>query len=86
MGHCLSISWELATVWRHVTSLIVSVGSGNGLVPPGNRPLTEPMLTKFYDIILSVVNELIRCEQMTQYITGGDFFFGKKKSNIVWQD
>ena len=29
----------------------VNLGSGNGLVPSGNKPLPEPMLTKFYDII-----------------------------------
>ena len=29
--------------------LWVNVGSGNGLVPSGNKPLLEPMLTKFHD-------------------------------------
>ena len=27
----------------------VSIGSGNGLVPSGNKPLPETMLTKFYE-------------------------------------
>ena len=49
------------------------------------------MLTKFYDIILSVVNELIRCEQMTQYITDDDFFWKKiqilcGKINQIWSE
>ena len=26
----------------------VNIGSGNGLVPSGNKPLPEPMLTKIY--------------------------------------
>ena len=26
----------------------VNIGSGNGLMPPGNKPLPEPMLTEFY--------------------------------------
>ena len=26
----------------------VSIGSGNGLVPSGNKPLAEPMLTQIY--------------------------------------
>ena len=26
----------------------VNIGSGNGLVPPGNKPLAEPMLTQIY--------------------------------------
>ena len=25
----------------------VNIGSGNGLVPSGNKPLPEPMLTQF---------------------------------------
>ena len=28
-----------------------SAGSGNGLVPSGNKPLPEPMLTQIYDAI-----------------------------------
>ena len=26
----------------------VNIGSGNGLVPPGNKPLPEPVLTQIY--------------------------------------
>ena len=32
--------------WREVNT-----GSGNGLVPSGNKPLPEPMWSKFYDAI-----------------------------------
>ena len=31
----------LMTTWQ------VNIGSGNGLVPSGNKPLPEPMLTQF---------------------------------------
>ena len=27
----------------------VNIGSGNGLVPSGNKPLPKPMLTQFID-------------------------------------
>ena len=30
---------------------LVNIGSGNDLVSSGNKPLPEPMLTKFYDTI-----------------------------------
>ena len=29
---------------------LVNIGSGNGLVPSGNKPLPEPMLTQTYVI------------------------------------
>ena len=28
--------------------LLVNIGSGNGLVPSGNKPLPDPMLTQIY--------------------------------------
>ena len=31
--------------------LLVNIGSGNGLVPSGNKPLPEPVLTKISDVI-----------------------------------
>ena len=32
--------------WRHMaTEIWVNIGSGNGLVPDGTKPLPEPMLT-----------------------------------------
>ena len=39
---------------RQMTSLMISqynIGSGNGLVPSGNKPLSEPMLTQIYAAI-----------------------------------
>ena len=36
---------------QDLTDKAVIIGSGNGLVPPGNKPLPDPILTKFYDAI-----------------------------------
>ena len=38
----------------------VNIGSDNGLVPDGNKPLPVPMLTKFHDTIMASLgtNEL----------------------------
>ena len=33
------------------TPMICQIGSGNGLVLPGNKPLPEPMLTQIYVVI-----------------------------------
>ena len=33
------------------SAVLQYIGSGNGLEPSGNKPLPEPMLTKFYDTI-----------------------------------
>ena len=44
----LSISCEIALRWMHETSLIVNIGSGNGLVLPSNKPLPEPVLTQLF--------------------------------------
>ena len=32
--------------------LMINIGSGIGLVPSGNKPLPEPMSTKFYVSVL----------------------------------
>ena len=40
------ISWEIAQIWMSL-DFIVNIGSGNGLVPSGNKPLPDPMLTPF---------------------------------------
>ena len=32
-------------IWRHRTKIWVDIGSGNGLLPDGTKPLPEPMLT-----------------------------------------
>ena len=34
-----------------IDGLQVSIGSGNGLVPSGNKPLPEPVLKKISDAI-----------------------------------
>ena len=48
----LSILVKLPSGDMCKTSLmIVNIGSGNGLVPSGTKPLPKPMLTKFYDTI-----------------------------------
>ena len=42
----LSIQENITLKW--MSADLVSIGSGNGLAPPCNRPLPEPMLTKTY--------------------------------------
>ena len=39
---CLSKLWPSDGIWWHK---IVNIGSGNGLVPGGTKPLPEPMLS-----------------------------------------
>ena len=42
-------SYEITLMWMPRDIIFeVSIGSGNGLVPPGNKPLPEPMFTKIY--------------------------------------
>ena len=31
--------------------IVVNIGSGNGLLPDGNKPLPEPTMTKLYHMI-----------------------------------
>ena len=40
------ISYEIALKWMPQDLTDVNIGSGNGLVPSGNTPLPEPMLTE----------------------------------------
>ena len=49
----LSIFCETALTWvpQDVTVAKPDISSGDGVVPRGNDPLPEPMLTKFYDAI-----------------------------------
>ena len=48
----LSFPVQLFSGECHETSLtIVNIGSGNGLVPSGIKPVHDPRLTKFYDVI-----------------------------------
>ena len=41
---------EIALRWMpyNLSNVKVYIGSGNGLVPSGNKPLPEPMLTQIY--------------------------------------
>ena len=47
LSHIAQISHQVNPKWPHWSQ--VNTGLGNGLVPSGNKPLTEPVLTKFYD-------------------------------------
>ena len=40
---------------------LVNIGSGNGLVPSGNKPLPEPMLTQINVAKCSGINVLNDC-------------------------
>ena len=46
------ISCEIALIWMSLDftddQSTLNIGSGNGLVPTGNKPLPEPMLTQIY--------------------------------------
>ena len=45
---------------QHLTDHLVNIGSGNGLVPSGNKPLSEPMLTQICRHMTSLGhNELV---------------------------
>ena len=49
----LSVSCEIALRWMaqdltDYQSTLVEFGSGNGLVPSGNKPLHEQMLTQIF--------------------------------------
>ena len=48
---------EIALIWMSLDftdSFTVNIGSGNGLVPSGNKPLPEPMLTQISDSDLAI--------------------------------
>ena len=51
---------------------LVNIGSGNGLVPSGNKPLPEPTLTWFYDLSHSHHRAPISCYLML-YSWDGSF-------------
>ena len=42
------ISCEIAIRWMQLDLADVNIRSGDGLVPSGNKPLPEPILTKIY--------------------------------------
>ena len=39
---------EITIRWMSLDLTDVNIGSGNGLVPLGNKPFPEPMLTQIY--------------------------------------
>ena len=44
-----STTCEIAVTWMPQNTFDeVKIGSGNGLMPSGNKPLPEPMLTQCY--------------------------------------
>ena len=45
-----SMSYEVALKWTSLdlTNDKINIGLGNVLVPSGNKPLPDPMLTKIY--------------------------------------
>ena len=45
------LTWFISQNVTEWGRLLVNIGSGNGLVLSGNKPLPEPMLAKFYDAI-----------------------------------
>ena len=70
MTDILSISNEIALQWipQYFTDdKSTLIGSGNGLVPSGNKLLPEPMFTKFYVTIWrhSGANDLRSCLERT---------------------
>ena len=44
----VSLIYEIALRWMPRDLTAVNIGSGNGLVQLGNKPLPEPMLTQIY--------------------------------------
>ena len=44
--YCLTyVNFVMAYWWQMATEIWVNIGSGNGLLPDGTKPLPEPMLT-----------------------------------------
>ena len=44
--HWVELLWLIEAQWRHLATYSwVNIGSGNGLLPDGTKPLPEPMLT-----------------------------------------
>ena len=39
-----------------------NIGSGDGLVPPGNKPLPDSMLTQMYVTLLRHLTQWVTCE------------------------
>ena len=62
--------------WRKV-----NIGSGDGLVPSGNKPLPEPMLTKICHNIASLVPDGLMSMPVPGTCQAGCTHFGKTGSN-----
>ena len=62
----------------------VNIGSGNGFVPPGNKPLTEPMLTKMY-MVSRGCNELNKNCYMTNSVQTSQFPVAYLASRALFQ-
>ena len=46
-----NISWEIVLRWMPQDWCLVNIGSGNGLVPSGNKALPEPTVETLYSTI-----------------------------------
>ena len=53
----------------------VNIGAGNGWVPPGNKPLSQPMLTKFYNAIWHHLNTLRPAENGNYFADIFEYMF-----------
>ena len=56
----------------------VNIGSGNGMVPSGTTPLPEPMLSYFYDTILTHWGRVMHICVGNRTINGSDNGLGAK--------
>ena len=62
----------------------VNIVSGNGLVPSGNKPIPEPMLTQFY-VDTKPIPELVLARFMSPYASlGHNELKKKKKKKKFW--
>ena len=51
MMSIMIVSFEVAFIWMpqdFTGDYLVNIGPGSGLVPSGNKPLPEPILTQIY--------------------------------------
>ena len=64
----------------------VNIGSGNGLVPSGNKPLPEPMLTKiFVDHMVSLgPNELKQCQSIINWTIGNKLQWNFNRNQYIF--
>ena len=62
--HFLGISPKVNAKRRHWWLPVISIGSGNGLVPSSNKPLPEPMLTQICH------HMALLCHNKLNYVNG----------------